>query len=442
VSALAHRARDSFRRAWLEAHIHDPSRSEECRWFCGHLVSRRVPSTRGGDATRFRAHLAECRGCRIVAAEIDDLTHRLRFILPAALLGGAAAGVYVGAPDTASAAGGAAGASAVGAAVTGSHAAASVAVPIGGVIALAAAAIVVTASVVLAGSVLGAPAAPPESDDAPVIHAQSPAPGDRLDSDAPPAATPITPPPAESSEQHHTERTDADELRHVPLDIESDRHVPNPAPAPAAPAPASTSTPAPQPTDSEPGTEESESAYDAQRRMVLQITRNIAQNSLVPALIEGIGLPGAIVVAFDETGATLAATAVGEDGTFSLDVSGARLHQGMTVSTAESGPEPGALRLAETVGPLRFAAPELSTTGPEQCAHSAAHGCTQVRVERGAWVEIVEADGDTHVLHAPPGGREGEPVVLEAPASCIAARYIDPLTGRTGVTVLVDGGSG
>ena len=88
VSALAARARDSFRRAWLEAHIHDPSRSEECRWFCERVVARRERSMGAGDADRFSEHMNTCGGCRIVAAEIDTVSQRLRSILPAALLGG------------------------------------------------------------------------------------------------------------------------------------------------------------------------------------------------------------------------------------------------------------------------------------------------------------------------------------------------------------------
>ena len=96
VSALAARARDSFRRAWLEAHIHDPSRSEECRWFCERVVARRERSMGAGDADRFSEHMNTCGGCRIVAAEIDTVSQRLRSILPAALLGGAAAAIYTG----------------------------------------------------------------------------------------------------------------------------------------------------------------------------------------------------------------------------------------------------------------------------------------------------------------------------------------------------------
>ncbi|WP_176697144.1 RNA polymerase sigma factor [Microbacterium sp. 3J1] len=95
VSALALRARGSFRRAWLEAHIHDPSRPADCRWFCERVVSRRERPIRGADAQRFGAHADECPGCRVVAAEIETVSQRLRSILPAALIGGTAAALYL-----------------------------------------------------------------------------------------------------------------------------------------------------------------------------------------------------------------------------------------------------------------------------------------------------------------------------------------------------------
>ncbi|WP_197491813.1 RNA polymerase sigma factor [Microbacterium sp. H83] len=96
VSALAVRARDGFRRAWLEAHIRDPSRPEDCRWFCERVVARRERSVRSAEAQRFGEHADGCQGCRLVAAEIDTVSQRLRSILPAALIGGAAAAIYLG----------------------------------------------------------------------------------------------------------------------------------------------------------------------------------------------------------------------------------------------------------------------------------------------------------------------------------------------------------
>lgn len=96
VSALASRARDGFRRAWLEAHIHDASRGADCRWFCERVVRSRGQPIGEDDIDRLRHHMALCNACRLVAAEIDTVSQRLRSILPAALLGGTAAAVYMG----------------------------------------------------------------------------------------------------------------------------------------------------------------------------------------------------------------------------------------------------------------------------------------------------------------------------------------------------------
>ena len=166
VSALAARARDSFRRAWLEAHIHDPSRSEECRWFCERVVARRERSMGAGDAERFSEHMNTCGGCRIVAAEIDTVSQRLRSILPAALLGGAAAAIYtgdgtaeahvMGAASSVGSAGafGTDGGASFGAGTPAAAHGAASAVPAGGLAALAATAVVVVGAVIFTGSVL------------------------------------------------------------------------------------------------------------------------------------------------------------------------------------------------------------------------------------------------------------------------------------------------
>lgn len=95
VSALASQARDGFRRAWLDAHLDDPARPEECRWFGEHVVATSVAALSASEAERFRAHVAGCPACQVVVAEIDTLSRRLRSILPAVLIGGAAAGRYL-----------------------------------------------------------------------------------------------------------------------------------------------------------------------------------------------------------------------------------------------------------------------------------------------------------------------------------------------------------
>ena len=177
VSALAVRARDSFRRAWLEAHIHDPSRAEDCRWFCVRLVSQRERRVRGADAERFRSHLRNCRGCQLVAAEIDTVSQRLRSVLPVGLLGGAAVRLFAGEDEPAAAdpmgslsapvAGPAALATAPGILtqrLSALQTAVSTTTSWRGLVALTAAAFAVVGAVAVVGSILSLPAVPAPSD--------------------------------------------------------------------------------------------------------------------------------------------------------------------------------------------------------------------------------------------------------------------------------------
>lgn len=91
-AALARRAREGLRRAWLAAHVRDRDLSPECRWVVEHL-----PLAGRGDASekhlrRVDAHTASCDDCARAALEIAVLARRLPALLvPIALTGGAAA---------------------------------------------------------------------------------------------------------------------------------------------------------------------------------------------------------------------------------------------------------------------------------------------------------------------------------------------------------------
>lgn len=81
VSALALRARDGFRHAWLDALIADPSRPEECRWACGRLVRRTRRPVSRHERPRLETHLEGCAGCTIIARDIDTASSKLRAVL-------------------------------------------------------------------------------------------------------------------------------------------------------------------------------------------------------------------------------------------------------------------------------------------------------------------------------------------------------------------------
>jgi RNA polymerase sigma factor (sigma-70 family) len=124
VSALAYRAREGLRQAYLQVHLAETS-AERC-----HATAERLGAwVRDGLSKRERAqvetHLDECERCRALAAELADVNSGLRLIIAPMVLGGAvtaylaAAGAKAGvvtAGMAAAAAAGTAGASSAGAA--------------------------------------------------------------------------------------------------------------------------------------------------------------------------------------------------------------------------------------------------------------------------------------------------------------------------------------
>ncbi|PJJ73487.1 RNA polymerase sigma factor (sigma-70 family) [Diaminobutyricimonas aerilata] len=95
VAALAYRAREGLRKAWLQAHVSDTRIPEECRW----TTERMGEYARGGLTPRarqkFEKHLETCTRCSILLEEIDDISGRLAAILLPAVLGGTAGAGYL-----------------------------------------------------------------------------------------------------------------------------------------------------------------------------------------------------------------------------------------------------------------------------------------------------------------------------------------------------------
>ncbi|HJQ46152.1 MAG TPA: sigma-70 family RNA polymerase sigma factor, partial [Amycolatopsis sp.] len=88
VSALAYRAREGLRQAYLQVHLAETS-AERCRATADKLGAW----TRDGLAKRERAqveaHLDECDRCRVLAAELADVNGALRAVVAPIVLGGA-----------------------------------------------------------------------------------------------------------------------------------------------------------------------------------------------------------------------------------------------------------------------------------------------------------------------------------------------------------------
>src|SRR5690349_23516343 len=112
VSALAYRAREGLRQAFLSQHATDPD-DVDCGWTRDHLGAY----VRGGlsrrDAKRVDDHLEECRACAAVYLELTEVNSGLAGLIAPLLLGAAGLG-YLG-----SAHGGAATAGAVGSGLAG-----------------------------------------------------------------------------------------------------------------------------------------------------------------------------------------------------------------------------------------------------------------------------------------------------------------------------------
>jgi len=132
VAALAYRAREGLRQAFLQAHVSGCD-EEACREAVARLGSWTRDRISTGDAARVEAHLATCRRCRQVAAELEEVNSGLRGLLAPLLLGGAATGPLAALLRD-SAGGASTGAASAGAASAG---AASAAVASGGTAAVA-----------------------------------------------------------------------------------------------------------------------------------------------------------------------------------------------------------------------------------------------------------------------------------------------------------------
>ena len=86
VAALAYRAREGLRQAYLQQHLQDPL-DEGCRAVAGKLGSY----VRGGLGTRetaqVEAHLEDCGTCRGLVLELGDVNHGMRAVIAPLVLG-------------------------------------------------------------------------------------------------------------------------------------------------------------------------------------------------------------------------------------------------------------------------------------------------------------------------------------------------------------------
>ncbi|MFP5254015.1 MAG: sigma-70 family RNA polymerase sigma factor, partial [Actinomycetes bacterium] len=91
VSALAYRAREGLRQAFLTMHLNDIS-DTSCRWVNEHLGAYVRNGLAKRDAAKVQSHLDECRRCTAMYLELTEVNSNLRGIIAPLLLGAAAAG--------------------------------------------------------------------------------------------------------------------------------------------------------------------------------------------------------------------------------------------------------------------------------------------------------------------------------------------------------------
>ena len=91
VSALAYRAREGLRQAFLTMHLNDTSETD-CRWVNEHLGAYVRKGLSNRDSTKVRSHLDQCRRCTAMYLELTEVNSNLAGIIAPLLLGGAATG--------------------------------------------------------------------------------------------------------------------------------------------------------------------------------------------------------------------------------------------------------------------------------------------------------------------------------------------------------------
>lgn len=234
VSALAYRAREGLRVAYLQSHL-APALDEACKTTTPLLGQYVRKALRARDTAAVEAHLDTCSRCSGLYLELVEVNGDLSGLLAPAILGTAAAG-YLGTAGALASAGTAL------AALPGKLQTAASNSP-----ATVAAAGVATLAVVASAVGVGIVAA--NNDDAPPTAAAPPAPQT-------PGTTPADPPPA-SSDQPTTPKSET-VTQEAPPSIPTAPFVPAPtvpapipttkAPEPAKPSPTPRPTPTPTPS--------------------------------------------------------------------------------------------------------------------------------------------------------------------------------------------------
>ncbi len=104
VSALAYRAREGLRQAFLNMHAKELD-EDDCRWTNQHVGAYIRNGVSKRDAGKVEAHLDDCRKCMAIYLELSEVNSNLSAILAPLLLGSAGAAYLAGVSGVAAKAG-------------------------------------------------------------------------------------------------------------------------------------------------------------------------------------------------------------------------------------------------------------------------------------------------------------------------------------------------
>lgn len=94
VSALAYRAREGLRQAWIQVHLQSLDADSECRWVTDRMGAYTRGKLANRETVRFERHLFGCARCTIVLGEAREVGSRLALIVLPLTVGAGAATAY------------------------------------------------------------------------------------------------------------------------------------------------------------------------------------------------------------------------------------------------------------------------------------------------------------------------------------------------------------
>ena len=94
VAALAYRAREGLRQAWIQAHLAAVPEDSDCHWTTERLGSYARHGLGKRETAKVEAHLLDCARCSIVAEEAKDVGSRMALVLLPLIAGVGGATAY------------------------------------------------------------------------------------------------------------------------------------------------------------------------------------------------------------------------------------------------------------------------------------------------------------------------------------------------------------